>query len=71
MVEWIDTSESSTIARIGYDDEMQTMIVEFKNSGTYNYFDIPPHVFEGIRNAPSKGQYLALQIKGTYRYARA
>lgn len=71
MVEWVDTSESSTIARIGYDNESQTMIVEFKKSGTYNYFDIPAHIFEAFRNAPSKGQYLAQTIKGTYRYARA
>jgi KTSC domain len=71
MVEWIDTSESSTITRIGYDSDTQTMTVEFKKSATYNYFDVPPHVFAAIRNAPSKGQYLAQQIKGTYRYARA
>jgi KTSC domain len=71
MVEWIDTSESSTIARIGYDSDSQTMTVEFKNSATYNYFDVPAHVFQAISNAPSKGQYLAQQVKGTYRYARA
>lgn len=71
MTEWIETPESSTIARIGYDDEALTMTVEFKTSGIYNYFDVPPHVFEGIRNAPSKGQYLAQQVKGSYRYARA
>jgi len=71
MVQWIDTSESSTIARIGYDDDVQTLTVEFKNGGTYNYFDVPSQVFEGFRSAASKGQYLAQQIKGTYRYARA
>jgi hypothetical protein len=71
MVEWIETPESSTIMRIGYDNVSQIMTVEFKNSGTYNYFDVQPHMFEGIRNAPSKGQYLAQQVKGTYRYARA
>lgn len=71
MAEWIDTPESSTIVRIGYDDGTQIMTVEFKRNGIYNYFDIPPHVFEGMRNAPSKGQYLAQTIKGSYRYARA
>lgn len=70
MSEWIETPESSTIVRIGYDAEAQIMTVEFQKSGTYNYFDIPPHIFEGIRNAPSKGQYLAQQVKGSYRYAR-
>jgi hypothetical protein len=34
VIEWIDTPESSTIVRIGYDEEAQTMTVEFKSSGT-------------------------------------
>jgi KTSC domain len=71
MIEWIETPESSTIVRIGYDDEAQTMTVEFKTSGTYNYFAVPPQVFEGMRNASSKGQYLTQEVKGRYRYAKA
>jgi hypothetical protein len=71
VIEWIDTPESSTIVRIGYDEEAQTMTVEFKSSGTYTYFDVPGQLFEGIRHAPSKGQFLAQQVKGSYRYARA
>ena len=70
MTDWIDTPESSTISRIGYDEAAQTMTVEFKASDTYQYFDLPPHVFEGIRTASSKGQFLAQQVKGRYRYAR-
>lgn len=71
MVEWIETPESSTIVRIGYDPDSQIMTVEFKTSGAYNYFDVPQHVFDAIRSAPSKGHFLTQQIKGTFRYARA
>lgn len=71
MEQWIDTPESSTIVRIGYDAETMVMTVEFKSSGIYNYFDVPQHVFDGIRTAPSKGQFLAQQVKGNFRYARA
>lgn len=67
----IETPESSNIARFFYDDVSQILKVEFKNGGTYDYFDVPPHLFEGMRHASSKGQYLAQQIKGSYRYARA
>jgi KTSC domain-containing protein len=70
MEQWIDTPESSTIVRIGYDDEAMVMTVEFKSGGIYNYFDVPQHVFDGIRTAPSKGQFLAQQVKGNFRYAR-
>jgi len=69
-MEWIETPESSSIARFAYDEASYVLKVEFKNGGLYDYFDVPPHVFEGMRNAPSRGQYLAQNIKGTYRYAR-
>ena len=70
-MDWIETPESSNIARFFYDDASYVLKVEFNNGGLYDYFDVPQHVFEDMRNAPSKGQYLAQQIKGTYRYARA
>ncbi len=67
---WIEAN-SSNIARYAYDSESYVLTVEFKNGGTYNYFDVPEAVFEQMQAAPSKGQFLAQQIKGTYRYARA
>ena len=70
-MDWINTPESSNIARLAYDEASRVLKVEFKNGTFYDYFDVPEHVFKGMCNAPSKGQYLAQQIKGTYRYARA
>lgn len=68
---WIETPESSNIARFAYDSSSQVLTVEFKNGGTYNYFDIPEVAFDQMRAASSRGQFLAQQIKGNYRYARA
>ena len=68
---WVDTPESSNIARFGYDEGSSILVVEFKNGGTYNYYDVTQAVFEQMRNASSKGQFLAQNIKGRYRYARA
>lgn len=67
---WIDTPESSNIAGFGYEPSTQVLTVEFKQGGRYNYYDVPETVFEQMRNAPSKGQFLAQNIKGRYRYAR-
>lgn len=67
---WIDTTESSNIARFRYDEANQVLTVEFKNGGAYNYFDVPETVFEQMKAAPSKGRFLAQSIKGVYRYAR-
>jgi len=47
------------------------LTVEFKNGATYNYYDVPEFVFEQMRAASSKGQFLAQNVKGRYRYARA
>ena len=70
-MDWIETPESSNIARFAYDEATHVLSVEFKKGGTYNYFDVPPALFEAMRNAPSKGQFLGQSIKGSYRYARA
>ena len=70
-MEWIETPESSNIARFGYDNDSQVLSVEFNRGGLYNYFDVPEDVFESMKAAPSKGQFLAQTVKGTFRYARA
>lgn len=69
-MEWIETPESSNINRFRYDDPNKVLTVEFKNGGTYSYFDVPVPVFEQFKSSLSKGQFLAQQIKGVYRYAR-
>jgi len=61
---------SSNIASIGYDQETQTLEVEFLNGGIYQYFDVPWGAWLGFVGADSKGKYFAAQIKGNYRYSR-
>ena len=67
---WIATPESSNIARYRYDERGHVLAVEFKNGGTYNYYDVPQVVYERMKAAYSKGAFLAQNIKGSYRYAR-
>ena len=66
---WIDTPGSSNIARFRFEAAAQVLTVEFNSGGTYNYYDVPEHVFEQMKAAPSKGGFLARQVKGVYRYA--
>jgi KTSC domain len=68
---WVDTPESGTISRLGYDDASRILTVEYKHGGIYNYFEVPQHVFDQMIASGSKGQFLTQQIKGVYRYARA
>lgn len=67
---WIATPQSSNVAGFDYVQEKQVLTVEFKSGARYNYFDVPSSIFEGMKAAPSKGQFHAQNIKGSYRYAR-
>lgn len=61
---------SSNLAEIGYDSRTQTLEVCFKSGRTYQYFDIPEHIHDGLMKAGSPGGYLNSEVKGKYRYAR-
>ncbi len=61
---------SSNIASIGYDNESETLEIEFLNGTLYQYFDIPEHIYEELISADSHGKYLAQNIKGNYRYSK-
>jgi hypothetical protein len=67
---WIPTPESSNIAGFGYDSDSHVLTVEFNHGGRYNYYDVPEHVFQQMKSAGSKGQFLAQNIRNVYRYAR-
>ena len=60
---------SSTIVAVGYDDVNRKLYVEFRN-GTYVYYSVPRHVFDGLMAAYSHGEYHAAYIKNSYRYDR-
>ena len=65
-----DPVSSSNLAEVGYDPPTQTLEVCFKSGRTYQYFDVPEGVYEGLKNAGSPGAYLNQEVKGKFRYAR-
>ena len=68
-MEWIKV-DSSSISRIRYNENTKVLEIEF-HGGLYQYFDVPVHIFEELRNAvDSHGKYFNQHIKGHYRYAR-
>ena len=68
-MKWIPVS-SSNLLRVRYDESTNTLEIEFVGGRIYQYFDVPPQVFEGLISASSHGKYFAQSIKGQYRYAR-
>lgn len=62
--------ESSNLASVGYDAENETLEVEFKHGGVYQYFDVPLHVYEELMDADSHGVYFSANIRNDYNYQK-
>lgn len=61
---------SSAIVAIGYDEERETLEVEFISGGVCRYFGVDADVYEDFRAASSKGSFFNRHIKDAYRWER-
>ena len=60
----MESVESSTIDKIGYDEENQVLKVLFKNGGTYLYSNVEPYHYRNmLTNVKSVGRYFNDSIK--------
>ena len=62
--------QSGNIDQWGYDPEIQDLQILFVSGGLYLYHNVPTDVAEGLREAPSKGQYFAAYVKNRYPFER-
>jgi len=61
---------SSTILSIGYESASETLEVEFKSGGIYQYYNVPEPVYQQLMAADSKGKFLHVYIKNAYPHSR-
>ena len=66
---WYD-ADSSMISAFGYDEAEGILEVAFHRTGVYRYYDVPLHVFEGLRDAESKGRYMRGHIIDMYPWEK-
>ena len=66
---WHD-ADSSMISAFGYDEAEGVLEVAFHRTGVYRYYDVPLHVYEGLRDAESKGRYMRSYIIDMYPYEK-
>ena len=64
----VATVESTTLATVGYDENLKRLQLEFCSRTVYLYFGVPAAVCEALRGAPSKGRYFNGAIRGRYPY---
>jgi hypothetical protein len=60
---------SSNVAAIGYDGVAEDLYVRFHHaSRLYVYSGVAAELYVDFLRAPSKGQFLACEIRGRYPY---
>jgi lysyl-tRNA synthetase class 2 len=57
---------SSALAHVAYSGRTRELDVRFVSGRTYRYFDVPPEVYERLREAASKGVFFNTAIKDKY-----
>lgn len=62
--------DSSTILSIGYDNQSETLEVEFKNGGIYQYYNVPESIHQQLIESSSKGSFLHANIKSSFPFSR-
>lgn len=61
---------SSVVAAMKYDETANTLRITYTSGKVYDYKNVPPEVFEEMKEADSKGAFLNYHIKGKYRYKK-
>ena len=62
--------DSSTIAAVGYDRGTAVLEMEFTSGEVYEYFLVPPSVYDGLLRATSHGRYFGDHIRARYRFRK-
>lgn len=63
----VAVTNSSVFNEIAYDEKNYYLRIKMKTGMEYIYENVLPYVWEGFKNAPSKGSYYATNIRGKYR----
>lgn len=61
---------SSMVLSIGYDETSQTLEVEFRSNLVYQYYDVPPVIYEQLLAAESAGTFINTQVKPHFPCSR-
>ena len=60
--------QSRAVASAGYDAATRRLEVWFTSGRRYEFFDVPPSVYEWFVRAKSKGTFVTRLINDKYRY---
>jgi hypothetical protein len=61
---------SSNLVSVGYNPDSETLEVEFKNTGVYEYYNVPQFMYERLMQAGSVGAFFNAEIKNNYAFSK-
>lgn len=61
---------SSVIRQFSYDEPRRRLRITFTSGDVYDYLDVPPMIFDGLRAAASKGRFFSARIRDRYPFER-
>lgn len=61
---------SSDLKSVGYDEETQTLEIEFRSGAIYEYYNVPQNIYDGLMSASSYGKYFNQNIRDNYQYSK-
>jgi len=61
---------SESLNAVAYDNDENTLLVEFNNGKAYRYLDVPKRVYEGFMSTSLKEQNFNKNIKDRYPFQR-
>jgi hypothetical protein len=61
-----DPVSSSNLVSVGYEPDSETLEVEFKGTGVYQYYNLPTFMHERLMAADSVGKFFNAEIKNAY-----
>lgn len=70
MPEIFLTPASSNVSQAEYDDVTQVLTITFNDGAMYDYFDVPPETYRGLKHARSAGAYVNSSIKDVFEFER-
>ena len=61
---------SSNLKSVGYDEDSETLEIEFQSDSVYRYFGVPADIYQELMDAPSHGSDHWHFIRDDYEYVR-
>ena len=61
---------STAIRRLRYDPAERVLELEFTSGAVYEYFGVPPRVYEDFVGAGSRGRFFAYRFRDKFPYRK-